>query len=127
MVQLVLTSNDGRTEQETAAPSKQDVESRIAGLDGIERDLVILYRNDSHFAVGGSASGRLVASCTFDNQELGQLTSGGDPDAEITVMAGRQAGDYPANQVVGLAEVLTAVDAFVEDGSLAVKVSWKRS
>ncbi len=88
---------------------------------------MILDRDDSHFAVGGSASEGLVAYCTFDNQEFWQLTSGGDPDAETTVMAGRQTGDYPANQVVGLAEVLTAVDAFLEDGSLAVKVSWKRS
>lgn len=125
MTTTLLTWDEGYDQRELPSPGPSDVESRIQGLNGVDRTLVTVYRDESHLAVGGSADDGLVVYCTFDNEVFWQLLGETDSDEPIQVVAGGQAGSYPARHVVTLAAALTAANEFSRTGTRDAGLRWE--
>jgi hypothetical protein len=125
MTATILTWDEGFNERELPSPDLDDVRARIAALNGIDRSLVTVYRDDAHLAVGGSANDGLVVYCTFDNEVFWQIVVDGDPGTSMTVVAGGQAGLYPATKVVSLGDALTAAVDFLERGERTSRLQWE--
>jgi len=84
MTTTTLCWDEGHDRRELSDPTGADVESKIAALDGVLHTVVMMYRGDSHLAVGGSASKGLVVYFTFDNESFWQLLSDGNSNQSIT-------------------------------------------
>ena len=125
MTTTLLVWDEGHHQRELSDPTVADVASRIAALDGVILTVVTLYRGGSHLAVGGSANGGLVVYCTFDNESFWQLLSDGDSRTAITVVAGGQAGSYPADHVTRLEHAVAAATAFLQLGTRAESLPWE--
>ena len=125
MTTTILTWDEGYEQRELPSPSAAEVQSRIAALNGVNRTLVTVYRDESHIAVGGSASDGLVVYCTFDNEVFWQLLSNATPGGSIDVVAGSQAGTYPSEHVTTLAAAQKAAAVFLEHGDRAPMLRWK--
>jgi hypothetical protein len=123
MTTIILTWDDGYDERELQSPTPQDVTTQIAALNGLDHTLVTIYRDDAHLAVGGSAEG-LVVYCTLDNEVFWQVVVEADPEAMVTVVAGGQAGSYPATHVTSLGEATTAAVSFLAHGERASSLRW---
>ncbi|MDQ4504404.1 Imm1 family immunity protein [Sinomonas sp. ASV322] len=124
MTTNILTWDEGYDERELHSPTPDDVTGRIAALDGVDHTLVTVYRNDAHLAVGGSANEGLVVYCTFDSEVFWQVVVDGDPGASVTLVAGGQAGAYPATHVTTLGDAITAAVDFLERGERAPGLHW---
>lgn len=121
---LVSYDDDGQEVEEPAEEAL--VRTRIMELDGAMRSLVTLYGGDGgHLAVGGDSDSGLVVYATRDNETFFQLTRdvpGDEP--QVTVVAGGQPGEYPANQVVNVDAAITAAQAYAGSGALHKELSW---
>lgn len=125
MTTTILTWDDGYNERDVESPGSDDVTTRIAALNGVDHTLVTIYRDGAHLAVGGSASDGLVVYCTFDNEVFWQVVVDGDPDETVSVVAGGQAGSYPATHVTTLGDSLSAADGFLKQGERASGLRWE--
>ena len=124
MTKTTLAWDEGYDERELGCPSADDLTTQISALNGADRSLVMIYRDEAHLAVGGSASDGLVVYCTFGDEVFWQLQSMGDPMESQTVVAGGQAGSYPANLVVPLKDALAAAVEFAEHGVREPLLRW---
>lgn len=121
----LLTWDDGYTEHEVGSPTPDEVAVRLAALNGADRTLVTIYRDDAHLAVGGSATSGLVVYCTDDNEVFWQLMSDAPATESVTVVAGGQSAGYPANHVTSLDDAIAAAKKFLETGGRADFLRWE--
>ncbi len=107
-------------------PGIGDLTAAIDALDADVRTLVVVSGpGESHLAVGGG-KGQFVVYATFDNLTFFNLVHPGAGQGILAVVAGGQAGEYPAEQVVGRAEALAAATRFLVDGRLGEDLGWRR-
>jgi hypothetical protein len=124
---LVSQDADGQDVEESPVDDAL-VRERILQLDGANRSLIMLYGGDRHLAVGGDSDGGLVVYATLDGETFHSLTrDGADGDPPVTVVAGGQPGDYPANQVVSADAAISAAQEFARSGELADELTWEES
>ena len=116
-------------ELETSDPT--DVLRRIDALDGSDCTLVTVFRDAAHMTVGGSVRSGLVVYATFDDSAFHQLVSrepmNESGDSVDMVIAGGQAGAYPRRLVVDAVIAKSAIQVFLDEGTLDPRQSWETS
>lgn len=106
-------------------PREADLLEAIDRLDERVYTLVIVGgEGEAHLAVGGGR-GRFVVYATFDNRTFHNLVERGRPGGVITIVAGGQAGEYPACQVVDRERAIRAASRFLSEGRLGEDLGWE--
>jgi hypothetical protein len=114
--------------EELEAHSIRDIVSAIKNLNGRDRTNVILqsYKERS-MTIGGGNEGRYIAFVTVDRDlKFYNLINPKAADGTIDVVAGGQAGSFPARQVVDLRTVLKAAKYFAKFGRREPSLKWER-
>lgn len=109
---------------EDASPA--DFERALEQLDGRSRTMLTVEGDGQrHLTVGGGA-GRYVVYISFDNDDFWNLLCP-IPQAGIVLLnAGGQEGDYPAKQIVDLAQARAAGRAFFDHQGLDPAQQWEK-
>jgi hypothetical protein len=117
---------EGPDEESLAHPNAlETIRERIEELDGVDRTLVTIGRDEAHLAVGGGAASGFVVYATYDNDIFHQLADEeASADDSVTIVAGGQAGEYPRQQVVTMDAALRAAETFATAGELAPDLTW---
>lgn len=121
---------EGRVDREwrVVSPSEHDLDQAIERLDGTTYTMISLERlgeGEQHLAVGGGG-GRYVVYATFDNEEFWNLVCSEPAEGVVLVKAGGQEGEYPARNVVNLAQARSAGRAFLNSGELDRGQEWEK-
>lgn len=123
----MVTWDDEGHEYE-AALATVNLHDLVHRLDGHDRTLVMVYVGDAHGACGGDANSGVVMYVTFDGEHFFQLADGAmKPKAEVQVVAGGQPGWYEPPFVVPAALAASALQWFVDHGTLMPEVNWFES
>lgn len=106
-----------------------DLADLLAQLDGESQTLVTVLSGDGHAACGGDARSGVVMYATLDGERFYQLIGGASSadDGDLWVVAGGQAGTYPARCVVSVDDAMSALLWFAERGELLPGASWEPS
>lgn len=121
----LIVWDDGTAQHEEELREWPQLSERLAALDGVNRTLVTVLKDSGHLACGGSAATGLVVYATFDNTVFHQLVDPSAADGARTVIAGGQAGQYPAHQVVDLNQAEAASRVFFERSELDPQQQWE--
>lgn len=105
-----------------------DLVGLLSQLDGDSRTLVTLFSGEGHAACGGDARHGVVVYVTFDGDRFHQLahevSQGND---ELWVVAGGQAGAYPAHCVVSIDAAAEALSWYADHDELLPAARWESS
>lgn len=105
-----------------------DLAGLLAQLDGESQTLVTVLSGDAHAACGGDARSGVVMYATLDGERFYQLINASSADdGDLCVVAGGQAGTYPARCVVSVDDAMSALLWFAERGELLPGASWESS
>jgi hypothetical protein len=105
-----------------------DLVSLLTQLDGNARTLVTVLSGEGHAACGGDARTGVVMYVTFDGDRFHQLISGSaDDDSDRWVVAGGQAGTYPARCVVSVDAASAALSWYADRDELLPTARWESS
>jgi hypothetical protein len=111
-------------------PPWRSVEQSLAFVDqlnGKTRTQVVFQGDGRSLIVGGGNDGRYSVLTIGDDEAFYTLTTAQQhPGKEVLMVAGGQAGAYPAEQAVSLSEVKTAVEEFVKSGEPAAALVWQK-
>ena len=114
--------------QEVHGPSWGDVEYWVGRLDGQLHTQLCLERQGCHILIGGGPE-RFNACITTWNEEEERFFTLTNPTGNATdqigLVAGGQLGLYPANTVVELGQVMTALRVFFESGNVDSDQAWE--
>jgi Immunity protein Imm1 len=102
-------------EQRVEYPSEGDALDAVRALDGRTRTLVAVNAADgSSLTIGGGAGQYVAYVSTNDEKCFNLLADQEHGSGTVSLVAGGQEGDYPAEQVVELGQVLRAVRFFYQ-------------
>lgn len=108
------------------SPDWDAVSMAIERLDAKKYTIVTIQGpGEQHLAVGGGA-GRYIVYATFDNWEFWNLLGQRVDGDKIILNAGGQEGDYPARQIVDLAQAQAAARAFFVGLQLDPSLRWEK-
>jgi hypothetical protein len=99
----------------------------VDGLDQSTSSLIVIEppTGESVLLVGGGLGQYVVTYVEPDQRSAVVVDRSADPDIEIRVVAGGQAGNYPARWVVSRATAVQAATAFSQTGSRAAELLWE--
>ena len=100
----------------------------IDRLNGKNHTLVILTLDDGTMMnIGGGNDGLYVVHVAIDiDRELFNLVDPTkSPEAVVDVVAGGQAGEYPARQAVDKDTVIRAAREFAVNGTMSSELTWE--
>lgn len=108
------------------SPSSDDLERALNRLNAKEyTSLCIEGDGERHMMVGGGGS-KYVVYATLDNEEFWNLIAVEAKEGVVSLNAGGQEGDYPANQIVDLKQALHACLAFLATQELDADLKWEQ-
>lgn len=119
---------DVDTVEYEAELNEVDLVGLLSQLDGESRTLVTVLSGEGHAACGGDARHGVVMYVTFDGDLFHQLSQKVSEDKdELWVVAGGQAGAYPAHCVVSIDAAAAALLWYADHGELLPAVRWESS
>ena len=128
IVQIVTDEWHGIHCKESAVdnPSIENAFEAIGSLDGRVKTLAVLSdRDGSSLTIGGGAGRYVVFVSTKDEKCFNLLSADTSTQEKVVLNAGGQDGEYPAQQIVGLQQVLDAVSAFFQTDVMDSNQSWR--
>jgi hypothetical protein len=108
------------------SPSADDFARALAALDARERTMLCLHVPDGRQLTIGGGNGKYVVYAALSKDEFWNLLIETAENGTVSVTAGGQEGDFPAEQVVDQTQALRAGLAFMESGKLDPTLCWKR-
>lgn len=112
-------------EQNIPSPSADDAKAALQRLDAKAHTLMTLHAEDgSQLGVGGGG-GRYVVYLQTADEVFWNLLSGAEGEGVEALNAGGQVGEYPAIQVVDLAQARRAMETFFRTGSRDAALAWE--
>jgi hypothetical protein len=118
-----VLNHDWRIEHASSA----DFEQALDRLDAKVHTLITVQREgEQHLAIGGGA-GQYVVYATFDNEQFWSLLRALPATGTVMLNAGAQEGDYPASQVVTMAQARSAGLVFLATGELDPSQRWEEN
>lgn len=99
----------------------------VDSLDQSASSLIVIEppTGQALLLVGGGLGQYVVTYVEPDQRSAVVVDRSAEPDGEIQVVAGGQAGNYPARWVVSHATAVQAATTFSQTGGLASELSWE--
>jgi len=113
-------------EQQVQYPSEDDVLNAVRALDGLTRTLLAVNAADgSSITIGGGPGHYVAYVSTNDEMCFNLLVDQEHSSGTVSLVAGGQEGDFPAEQVVKLDQVLRAVKFFYQAAGMDTDQRWR--
>jgi outer membrane protein assembly factor BamB len=131
MINLRLFEDNwqGVSSQDTEYPceSPEQVPEALSKLNGKNKTIVaLIVDDDHHLTVGGGNDGRYVCYITTGNTILNlKNPAAGKGTPRVRIVAGGQAGDFPADLCVDLSQVRSAAEYYLENGQSNPALVWE--
>ena len=109
-------------------PTWEQIESALLRLDGLKVTFVGLRgdRPDVHMGVGGGADGKYVVYATYDNLRFHTLLNPEASAGTVSMITGRQRGEFEAEKCVSREAMLLAVRTFATLSERDKSLKWSR-
>ena len=113
-------------EQQVKDPSEDDALDAARALDGRTKTLVAVSAADgSSLTIGGGAGQYVAYVSTNDERCFNLLADQEQSSGTVSLVAGGQEGDFPAEQIVKLDQVLRAVKFFYQAAGMDSGQRWR--